>query len=86
MKPDATPAQVRATLARLANEKRVSLAALSRMIRRNEAYLQQFIRRGTPERLAEHDRLLLAQYFKIDERDLGARDPWKPAHSSGPAR
>ena len=78
MKPDATPDQVRATLARLVEADGASLAALSRMIRRNEAYLQQFINRGTPERLAELDRLLLAQYFRIDERELGARDPWKP--------
>lgn len=74
----ATAEQVRATLESLALERGVSLAELSRMIRRNEAYLQQFIRRGTPARLAEDDRLMLARYFRIDERLLGAREPWTP--------
>lgn len=73
-----TPTHVRTTLARLALEHGESLAALSRLIGRNDAYLQQFIRRGTPERLAEDDRLKLAQHFRIDERLLGAREPWTP--------
>lgn len=78
MKPDPTPDQVRATLARLIEADGASFAALSRMIRRNHTYLWQFIHRGLPERLAEPDRLLLEQYFRIDERELGARDPWLP--------
>lgn len=49
----------------------VGYAALSRMLRRNEAYLQQFVRRGTPRVLAERDRALLAAYFRIDESELG---------------
>jgi hypothetical protein len=64
---------------RLAKERGDSLAALSRLIRRNEAYLQQFIKRGTPERLPEDERRVLAIYFNIDERELGARDPFTPA-------
>lgn len=55
-----------------------SLAALSRLIGRNPAYLQQFVRRGSPRRLPEDERLALAQYFNISERLLGARDPWEP--------
>ncbi|SDA14813.1 hypothetical protein [Sphingomonas sp. NFR15] len=72
---------MRATLDRLRTERNVSLAALSRMIRRNEAYLQQFVSRGTPARLAEDDRRMLAIFFNIDERELGARDPWVPAQT-----
>lgn len=52
-----------------------SYAALSRMLRRNDAYLQQFVRRGTPRDLAERDRKLLAGYFGVDETVLGGTPP-----------
>lgn len=68
----------RASLAQLAAERGESLAALSRLIGRNEAYLQQFIARGIPRKLDEDDRLTLARYLGVDERLLGARDPWTP--------
>jgi hypothetical protein len=77
--PERTPDEVRATLQRLVEERGDSLAALSRMVRRNDAYLQQFIKRGTPDRLPEDERRMLAMYFNIDERELGARDPFMPA-------
>ena len=41
------------------------------MIRRNDAYLQRYVKRGTPRLLAERDRRLLAAYFRIDESMLG---------------
>ncbi|WP_288409432.1 hypothetical protein [uncultured Sphingomonas sp.] len=77
----ATPAEVRATLVALAADRGESLSALSRLIGRNVAYLQQFVHRGTPERLDEADRLVLAQHFRVDERRLGARDPWVPTEA-----
>ena len=61
----------RARLALLIEQHGGSYAALSRMLRRNEAYLQQYVRRGTPRRLAERDRKLLAAYFRVDEAELG---------------
>lgn len=61
----------RANLKRLTNERRESLAALSRLIGRNEAYLQQYVTRGSPARLDERDRAILARYFGIDEAVLG---------------
>lgn len=73
------PADVRARLLQLADQHDVSLAALSRMVGRNAAYLQQFVTRGSPTRLGEDERLCLAKFFNIDERELGARDPWRPA-------
>lgn len=54
-----------------------SYAALSRMLRRNPAYLQQYVKRGTPRVLAERDRKLLAGYFRVDEALLGG--PQAPA-------
>jgi len=74
---------IRKKVERLAAERGQSLAELSRLIGRNDAYLQQFIRRGTPERLPEDARLALAMHFKIDERELGAREPWAPSEAEG---
>ena len=50
-----------------------SLASLSRLIGRNEAYLQQWMTRGTPRVLAEADRALLARYLGVAEAVLGGR-------------
>ena len=42
----------RAALARLIEERGEDYAGLSRLIGRNPAYIQQFIKRGSPRRLA----------------------------------
>lgn len=73
------PATVRVNLRRLIDAHGISMAALSRMIGRNAAYVQQFVAKGSPERLPERERLILAQFFGVDERELGARDPWSPS-------
>jgi hypothetical protein len=62
----------RAALARLIEERGEDYAGLSRLIGRNAAYIQQFIKRGTPRRLAESDRRILARYFGVEEAVLGA--------------
>jgi phage repressor protein C with HTH and peptisase S24 domain len=62
----------RERLAELAKERAVSLAKLSWMIGRNGSYLQQFISRGSPRKLEEEDRRRLAEFFAIDEAELGA--------------
>lgn len=74
-----SPAAVRATVERLVADRGLDLSTASRMIGRNPAYLQQFIRRGSPRRLPEEERLRLAIALDVDERELGARDPWSPA-------
>lgn len=62
----------RAALKALAAESRgESLASLSRLIGRNEAYLQQWVTRGTPRVLAEADRAVLARYLGVKEVVLG---------------
>ena len=61
----------RTTLERLIRERGEDYASLSRFIGRNAAYMQQFIKRGTPRRLKEEDRTKLARYFRIDEHLLG---------------
>lgn len=62
----------RAALAGMIDRSGASYAALSRLLGRNPAYLQQFVVRGSPRRLAEHDRKLLAAYFGVSETELGA--------------
>jgi hypothetical protein len=74
-----SPDTIRATVARRAAERAETLQSLSLLIGRNPAYLQQFIHRKSPRRLPEEERLRLAMVLDIDERELGARDPWTPA-------
>ncbi|HEY0112195.1 MAG TPA: S24 family peptidase [Allosphingosinicella sp.] len=61
----------RAALQRLVRERGEDYAGLSRLIGRNPAYIQQFIKRGTPRRLSEGDRKRLAAYFDVDDSVLG---------------
>lgn len=62
----------RARLVALAAQRGVSLAALSALLGRNAAYLQQFVRKGSPRKLEENDRRTLAEFFGVDEAELGA--------------
>ena len=61
----------RLTLERLCAERGEDFAGLSRMLGRNPAYIQQFVRRGVPKRLNEDDRRKLAAYFSVSESVLG---------------
>ncbi len=61
----------RANLARLVAERGLRLATLSRVLGRNPAYLQQYLRRGSPRELPERDRARLAAYLGVDEVLLG---------------
>jgi len=58
-------------LERLCLERGEDFAGLSRLIGRNPAYIQQFIRRGVPRRLGEEERRRLARYFAVSEAMLG---------------
>jgi phage repressor protein C with HTH and peptisase S24 domain len=74
----------RQRLLELSDERGVPLSRLSRLIGKNDAYLQQFVRRGSPRKLEETARGKLARFFGIDESELGApnensysvRDGW----------
>jgi phage repressor protein C with HTH and peptisase S24 domain len=69
----------RLVLERLCAERKEDFAGLSRMLGRNPAYIQQFVRRGVPKRLKEEERRKLARYFSISETLLGG----PPSESSG---
>ncbi len=81
----------RQRLEALIRERREDYASLSRLLGRNPAYIQQFIKRGVPRRLAEEDRHILARYFGIDESELRDRSSppapveYKAAASAPPA-
>lgn len=66
-----TQDEPRVVLARLIAENGDDYAGLSKLVGRNSAYIQQFIKRGTPKRLPEAERGILARYFGVDERLLG---------------
>lgn len=61
----------RIVLERLIAERGENYADLSRLLKRNPAYIQQFIKRGTPRKLDEEDRRVLARYFGVAEEMLG---------------
>jgi hypothetical protein len=61
----------RKVLARLCAERGEDFAGLSRLLGKNPAYIQQFIRRGTPRRLHDDERRKLARHFGVAESLLG---------------
>lgn len=79
-------AEARAALKRLIDERGEDYAALSRLIGRNAAYVQQYIKRGTPRRLAEQDRRILARYFGVSEELLGGVRDWQRSDHVAVAR
>ncbi len=62
---------VRETLDQLIRERGEDYLSISRLLGRNAAYVQQFIRRGIPRKLDEDDRRTLSRYFGVDETVLG---------------
>ncbi|KQN25224.1 hypothetical protein ASE86_02915 [Sphingomonas sp. Leaf33] len=65
------PIDQRAVLDGLIARDGVSLSTLSRMVGRNAAWMQQYLRRGTPRLLPERERGLIAGFFGVDEAVLG---------------
>ncbi|MDE2043256.1 MAG: peptidase S24, partial [Alphaproteobacteria bacterium] len=63
--------KIRETLEALIRERGEDYASISLRLGRNPAYIQQFLKRGTPRKLAEDDRRLLARYFDVEEMLLG---------------
>ena len=74
----------RARLVELTEKSRTSLSSLSSLLGRNPSYLQQFVRKGSPRKLEEADRRKLAEFFGVEETELGA-DPelQRPRESDG---
>src|SRR3546814_12665181 len=62
---------VRSRLDALISAKGEDYSSISRLIGRNAAYIQQFIKRGIPRRLSEGDRKRIARHFGVAEDELG---------------
>lgn len=62
---------VRRTLDNLIRARGEDYASVSRLLGRNQTYVQQFIRRGVPRKLDEDDRRVLARHFDVPEHVLG---------------
>ncbi len=60
----------REALRALIQERGEDFAGLSRLLGRNQTYIQQFIKRGSPRRLSVHDARRLARYFGISSAEL----------------
>ncbi len=79
-------ANPRVRLLELVNEHGASLSGLSELIGRNQTYLQQFIRKGSPRKLEETDRRTLARFFGVAESELGAPEDFPSANAEKRAR
>lgn len=64
---------VRQKLKEALDARGIRYAEASRRCSKNHAYIQQFIRRGTPHKLPEEVRYCLAELLGVDEREL--REP-----------
>lgn len=64
----------RIALAELIKQHKVNYASVSRLLGRNAAYIQQYIRRGSPRQLDDRDRDVLARFFGVDPAVLGTAD------------
>lgn len=63
--------EVRQFLIREADKPGQSFAKMSKAIGRNSSYIQQFVRKGSPDKLPEDERAKLALYLGVDETALG---------------
>jgi phage repressor protein C with HTH and peptisase S24 domain len=64
---------VRITLEELIRARGDDFLSISRMLGRNAAYIQQFVKRGIPRKLDEEDRRVLATYFGVSETLFGGQ-------------
>lgn len=66
--------ELREALDSLIGERGETYASISRLLGRNTAYIQQFIKRGSPARLDHSDIALLALHFDVPVEVLGGKE------------
>lgn len=76
--------EIRKKIARLITERGLNYAKVSLSIGKNIAYIQQFIKNGSPRRLGEVERQKLARLLKVNEQELTDL-PLKASSSSAPS-
>ena len=62
--------EIRKKISRLIIERGLNYAQVSLAIGKNVAYIQQFIKNGSPRRLGEGERHKLAEILHVDEQEL----------------
>ena len=62
--------EIRKKIARLIIERGLNYAQVSMALGKNIAYLQQYIKNGSPRRLGEVERHKLSQILQVDEQEL----------------
>lgn len=62
--------EIRKKISRLILERGLNYAQVSLAIGKNIAYIQQFIKNGSPRRLGEVERHKLAEILRVDEQEL----------------
>lgn len=62
--------EIRKKISRLILDRGLNYAQVSLAIGKNIAYIQQFIKNGSPRRLGEVERRKLAQILRVDEQEL----------------
>ncbi|MBQ9034804.1 MAG: hypothetical protein IJ099_02430 [Alphaproteobacteria bacterium] len=65
-----TTEEIRKKIKRLISERGLNYAQVSLALGKNIAYLQQFIKNGSPRRLGEIERHKLATILHVDEQEL----------------
>lgn len=66
----------------LIRKREETYAAVSRLLGRNSAYIQQYIKRGTPARLEQSDIAQLASHLNVSAKLLGGKEsPSTPRRS-----
>ena len=73
---DRAPACPRQALAAHVARKGESYASLSGLLGRGHGYLHRFVTAGVPRALSPRDHQVLADWFGVDQRELGVRDLW----------
>lgn len=68
-----TNGKIRDRLEQLIKENGETYASVSRLLGRNSAYIQQFMKRGSPARLDQADVVRLAAFFDVPVRELGGK-------------
>ena len=65
-----TPETIRHKIDKLINERGLTYAGVSKSLHKGVAYIQQYIKTGSPLRLGELDRKKLAQILNVNEQEL----------------
>ena len=82
-----SPDQIRTHINNLIKQKGKNYRSLSLAMGKNEAYLHQYINKGSPSRLPEEQRRILARILDVDEQELtDIRLPKTVLQTVGPTR